>query len=108
PQGKQNPLPVHVPFRGRPLGLFGFGASACSAVAFGGRPLPVSGRAAGSWRNARQSTPKPSSRTSTVSEPGVQQPFANLAILAAGPLCTRTAHLSAADTPARDNFLPVR
>src|SRR5262249_53006249 len=60
PQGKQNPTLDHFPFRGRPLGLFGFGASAGSAAGFGGRPLPVCGRGAGSSRNAATSTPRAS------------------------------------------------
>jgi hypothetical protein len=33
------PRPVHALFRGRPLGLFGFGASAGSVAGFGGLPL---------------------------------------------------------------------
>src|SRR5262249_22004707 len=47
----EKPAPLRLyslPLPRPPLGLFGFGAPACSAVAFGGRPLTVSGRASDS------------------------------------------------------------
>src|SRR5262249_46843713 len=53
-RGKQNPSPAHVPFRDRPPRLFGFGASPPSAVAFGGRPVPVSG-----WVTGQAKRPPP-------------------------------------------------
>jgi hypothetical protein len=61
---------AHFPFRGRPRGLFGAGSLSVSAARFGGRPLPASGRSAGSCRNARQSTPSASARATAVAQDG--------------------------------------